>query len=213
MPDLIKIVEQKAEVIPHFNTVDEMFLLLEEAGRTCYNSRDRIKFENDKYVPNYDFFKMLIKNGHESVLEHASITIRFTCSRSISHELVRHRLFSYSQISQRFVDTGKNDRVPFIKAMVDLNPEQVDILYNSCRASEIAYKALRESGATPQFAREVLPNNTATEIFVTGNLRQWRHTFKLRTNIAAHPMMIDLMRSALEQVQEIIPVIFDDIGE
>lgn len=143
---------------------------------------------------------MLIKRGHESVLEHASITVRFVCDRSISHEIVRHRLASYSQESQRYV--RYNGDIEFINPRMP-NAKAYEAWQELCERAEETYKELLSYGVQPQQARSVLPNSTKTEIIMTANLREWRHFLKLRTAKAAHPQMRELTVPLLHELQKL----------
>ena len=185
---------------------------IEKAGRTCYKSEDRITEESAK-----SFVQKLIERGHESVLEHESITVRFICDRGISHEIVRHRLANFSQESTRYCNYS-NDRfgseLTFIKPCFFKEKKGAYCSwYNSMDFAECAYFDMLDDGCTPQEARSVLPNSTKTEIVMTANLREWRHFLKLRTAKAAHPQMRELTVPLLKELQERIPVVFDDIKE
>ena len=183
----------------------EMLKRIEKAGRTCYKSEDRITDESAKA-----FVRTLIERWHESVLEHASITVRFICDRGISHEIVRHRLASYSQESQRYV--RYNDDIEFINPHMP-NAKAHEAWQELCERAEETYKELLSYSVQPEQARSVLPNSTKTEIVMTANLREWRHFLKLRTAKAAHPQMRELTVPLLHELQERIPVVFDDIVE
>lgn len=178
---------------------------IEKAGRTCYKSEDRITAESAE-----NFVRMLIERGHESVLEHESITVRFICDRGVSHEIVRHRLASYSQESQRYV--RYNGDIEFINPHMP-NAKAYEAWQELCERAEETYKELLSYGVQPQQARSVLPNSVKTELVMTANLREWRHFLKLRTAKAAHPQMRELTVPLLKELQERIPVVFDDIGE
>ena len=188
----------------------EILKRIEKAGRTCYKSEDRITEESAE-----SFVRKLIERGHESVLEHESITVRFICDRGISHEIVRHRLASYSQESTRYCNYS-NDRfgyeITFIKPYF---LKEGTVAYASwltaMHLANIMYSDMLAEGCTPQEARSVLPNSTKTEIVMTANLREWRHFLKLRTAKAAHPQMRELTVPLLHELQERIPVVFDDI--
>ena len=191
----------------------EILKRIEKAGRTCYKSEDRITDESAEA-----FVRKLIERGHESVLEHESITVRFVCDRGISHEIVRHRLASYSQESTRYCNYS-NDRfgseLTFIKPYF-LN--EMSVAYRLWKqamfvAEKKYFGLINCGGCTPQEARSVLPNSTKTEVVMTANLREWRHFLKLRTAIAAHPQMRELTVPLLKELQEQIPVVFDDIKE
>ena len=188
----------------------EILKHIEKAGRTCYKSEDRITEESAE-----NFVRKLIERGHESVLEHESITVRFVCDRGISHEIVRHRLASYSQESTRYCNYG-NDRFGsgltvikpyFLKEKTGAYTSWITAMF----VAEKEYFAMLNWGCTPQEARSVLPNSIKTEIVMTANLREWRHFLKLRTAKAAHPQMRELTVPLLHELQERIPVVFDDI--
>lgn len=185
---------------------------IEKAGRTCYKSEDRITEESAEA-----FVRMLIQRGHESVLEHESITVRFICDRSISHEIVRHRLASFSQESTRYCNYSGDrfgSELTFIKpCFLKDGTSEFGSWVMAMNFSEFAYFDMLVEGCTPQEARSVLPNSTKTEIVMTANLREWRHFLKLRTAKAAHPQMRELTVPLLHELQEWIPVVFDDIKE
>ena len=190
----------------------EILKRIEKAGRTCYKSEDRITEESAE-----NFVRMLIERGHESVLEHESITVRFVCDRGISHEIVRHRIASFSQESTRYCNYS-NDRfgsgLTFIKPCFFKEKKGAYCSwYNSMDFAECAYFDMLDDGCTPQEARSVLPNSVKTEVVMTANLREWRHFLKLRTAKAAHPQMRELTVPLLHELQERIPVVFDDIKE
>ena len=189
---------------------EELLKSIEKAGRTCYKSEDRITEESAKV-----FVRKLIERGHESVLEHESITVRFICDRGISHEIVRHRIASFSQESTRYCNYS-NDRfrnnITFIKpCFLDEGTGGYKLWKQAMFIAEKEYFELLNLGCTPQEARSVLPNSTKTEIVMTANLREWRHFLKLRTAKAAHPQMRELTVPLLHELQERIPVVFDDI--
>jgi thymidylate synthase (FAD) len=179
---------------------------IEYAARDCYQSQDRIESGSSKIM-----VANLIKRGHEAMLEFADMTVRFTCDRGISHELVRMRLCSFSQESQRYVDS-KDSGVPYIKpGKIEEDSEAFKILQDSVAYSEEQYNKLRNLGLKPEVARSVLPNCTATHINMKANFREWRHVFKLRTSKVAHSDMRVLMISLLEEAKTKVPILFDDI--
>lgn len=198
-------------ISPDFTFVDSIngnaiLKKLEAAGRTCYKSEDKIT--EDSAI---NFVRNLIKRGHESVLEHVSITVRIITDRGISHEIVRHRLASYSQESTRYCNY-KDKEIEFVLPY-DIDPETkiFDYWKLSCQSSEADYKVLIAKGVAPQTARSVLPNCLKTELVMTCNLREWRHFFKMRCAPGAHPDMKYLATIMLHDFQEKIPVVFDDI--
>ena len=181
---------------------------IERAGRLCYKSEANITDESAQ-----KFVARLIANGHEAMLEHAdSISLKFVCDRGVSHEIVRHRLFSFAQESTRYCNYGKQNEIRVIKPCFwEPTDEAYKCWFYNMRICEEAYLTLLDLGATPQEARSVLPNSLKTEIIVTGNVREWRHFFKLRTANYAHPQMREVAIEALDLLKYQIPVIFDDI--
>lgn len=200
----MRIIKPSFEIL-HIPSEDDI-RLIEAIGRVCYKSEDKITGESWKR-----FLKTIVDKGHESVLEHSRITVRFICDRGVSHELVRHRLASFSQESTRYVNYGGKD-IEYI-----LPPELVQDAdrYHQCATlfehCEDVYKSLLAHGHAPQIARAVLPIALKTEIIVTANIREWRHILKLRTSKAAHPQIRELMIPLLEEFKKQIPVVFDDI--
>jgi len=205
----MKIIKPSVEIIDKI-VPEEMIKKIELCGRVCYKSEDRITAESGtKFIMN------LIKRGHESVLEHASFTVRFICDRGVTHEIVRHRLASYSQESTRYCNYSKGDfdgQITFIKPMfLDEKSEGYAIWEDVCLMAEDRYFKMLNFGCSPQEARAVLPNSLKTELMMTANIREWRHFLKLRTSPAAHPQMREVADMLLEQVNLILPVFFDDI--
>jgi len=182
--------------------------IIELAGRTCYKSESMITEDSSK-----KFVKMILKRGHESVIEHISASVRFITDRGVTHEMVRHRLCAFSQESTRYVNY-KSDDIQFIKPVWYDNSTVAEqsVWDNSCKTSEADYKLLSKLGWTPEKARSVLNNSLKTEIVVTCNVREWRHIFKLRTGKAAHPQMRRLMMPCLDGFKQEIPIVFDSIG-
>lgn len=185
---------------------------LELAGRTCYKSEHKIHDESAaRFVAN------IVKSGHLSVIEHACITARLICDRGVSHELVRHRLASYSQESTRYANYAK-DRFggeitvirPFFWAD---DSEKYRLWVAAMEAAEKAYLALIAAGARPEEARSVLPNSLKTEVVMTANLREWRHVFALRCSPAAHPQIRRLLLPLLDELNQRLPMIFQDLYE
>lgn len=183
---------------------------MERAGRTCCKSEHRMTSESS-----HVFIRKIIADGHESILEHESLTVRFICDRGITHELVRHRLASYAQESTRYCNYTKKR---FRKEIQVICPRYI---HNDCdlfaswkvtiEKCEKEYFFLLDHGVSPQIARSVLPTCLKTEIVVTANLREWRHILNLRTDPKAHPQMLELMCGLLAELKQLIPVIFEDI--
>lgn len=193
------------------SNVDADYILkqIELAGRTAYKSEDKITNDSAK-----DFVKMILKRGHLSVIEHQSVSVRFICDRGVSHEIVRHRLASYTQESTRYCNYTKGKFGSEITVIEPCFWSQDDEKYKVWKQAieqiESAYNKLVELGATPQEARSILPNSLKTEIVVTMNLREWRHFFTMRTSAAAHPQMREVAIPLLKEFQKQIPIIFDD---
>lgn len=194
----------------------EILKKIEKIGRVCYKSEGNITEDSAER-----FVKTIIKNGHESVLEHVNISVRVICDRGVSHEIVRHRIASYSQESTRYCNYSKDkfgNELTFIRPCY-WGTENTDgsingkllIWEDTMQGIEYNYIALLESGATPQEARSILPNSIKTEIVMTMNLREWRHFFKLRCDKAAHPQMREIANMILEEFRKEIPVVFDDL--
>jgi thymidylate synthase (FAD) len=198
--------------------VQQVHRSIEAAGRTCYKSEHKITGNSAT-----EFVRMVLARGHESVIEHQSMTVRFIVDRGVSHEIVRHRLCAFSQESTRYCDYGTGDVVFIIPPWAPVSEgryaAQADIegigpwrtWITAMLDAEEAYHQLREEGWKPQEARAVLPNSLKTEIVVTANLREWRHILKLRTSSAAHPQMREVMSPLLQELHCHLPVIFDDI--
>ncbi|MBE6542996.1 MAG: FAD-dependent thymidylate synthase [Ruminococcaceae bacterium] len=183
---------------------------IEKAARVCYKSEDKITEKSAE-----TFLKNIINQGHESVLEHEKITVTVICDRGVSHEIVRHRIASYSQESTRYCNYSNSKfgkELTFIKPCFwDENSDQYLIWIKQMQQIEDNYIQLIRSGSSPQEARAILPNSLKTEIVITMNIREWRHFFKLRTSHAAHPQMREIAQLMLSSFQEKIPVLFDDI--
>ena len=183
---------------------------IELCGRTCYKSEKKITDESCR-----TFVQSIIKRGHEAVLEHFNITVKFICDRGVSHEIVRHRLASYCQESTRYCNYSKDDFSGEITVVEPFYLKPDTLAYNAwkeaCEAAEAAYFSLLDWGCTPQEARAVLPNSLKTEVVMTANLREWRHFFKLRCATAAHPQMREVATPLLAVMQKKLPIVFDDI--
>lgn len=203
---------------------DDVYKTIEQIARTCYRSENLITEGSAEKI-----ISSLISNKHEAMLEFFDITIKFVCSRSVSHELVRHRTASYAQESQRFVNYSKakfNKEITFIEPwffkgdnFTD-NPNdkiirnmQYNIWKEACQDAEKAYFKLLQEGATSQEARTVLPNSTKTEINIKNDLRNWRHFLTLRTPSHVDPQMRELTIPLLRELKAELPLIFNDIRE
>lgn len=223
----MKIIEQSHKILMH--TGIEM---LEKAGRTCYQSQDKIgcigKTRNSSVDPcgriNFDsechqsdckdhssqrFVKMLRDRGHHAMIEFGDITVKFITNRGITHELVRHRHCSFAQESTRYVKY--DGEMEFIRPVWwDTSKASQRLTWEAhMKDSEFRYKTLLETGWKAQQAREILPNSLKTEIVVKANFREFSHILNLRCNPKAHPQMAALMRPLLIELHEKIPMVFD----
>lgn len=187
-----------------------MLANLELAGRTCYKSEEHISEQSAQ-----GFVRRIIASGHHSVIEHASISVRFVCDRGVTHELVRHRLAAFSQESTRYANYSQDKFGGEITVIRPLfwpqgTPAHDRWLLAMAQAEE-AYLELLRLGAKPQEARSVLPNSLKTEIVMTANLREWRHVINLRASKASHPQMREIILPLLAHFQARLPVVFDDL--
>lgn len=200
---------------PYFEILDEldgkkMLQKIERIGRVCYKSEELITEDSaEKFIGN------ILKRGHESVIEHEKISVKMVCDRGVTHEIVRHRVASYSQESTRYCNYQKDkfgNELTFIKPVFwkEDSPEYA-LWKESMQQIEDQYMKLIEMGASAQEARSILPNSLKTEIVVTMNLREWRHFFRLRTAGAAHPQIREIAGMVLEEFRRQIPVVFDEL--
>ena len=205
----MRIVEPRVEIMSIIDS-DSILKNLELYGRVCYKSEDGITEDSANR-----FIRMIIKNGHESVLEHEKITVKFICDRGVSHEIVRHRIASYSQESTRYCNYHQDkfgSELTLIKPCFwEEKQEQYEIWKSNMQIIEDSYNKLISLGAKPEEARSILPNSLKTEIVVTMNMREMRHFLKLRTSPKAHPQMRQVACMLLKELKEKLPVIFEDI--
>ena len=205
----MKIIEPKYEILDDINGT-ELLKKIELIGRVCYKSEDKITDSSAR-----QFVSNILKSGHESVIEHEKVSVRIICDRGVTHELVRHRIASYSQESTRYCNYSRDkfgNELTFIKPLFwEESSEEYRLWYKNMKNTEETYNKLISLGAKPQEARSILPNSLKTEIIVTMNLREWRHFFKLRTSEKAHPQMREVACAILTEFQKRIPVIFDCI--
>lgn len=205
----VKISEPSVELInaPDYKT---LLTTIEAAGRTCYKSEDKITDGSAE-----KFVRGIIKRGHEAVIEHGSLTVRFICDRGVSHEIVRHRLAAFCQESTRYCNYGKEGFGGEITVIRPSTFAKTDSTYHiwkrSCEHAEVAYFDLLNEGCTPQEARSVLPNSLKTEVVMTADLREWRHFCRMRCPVAAHPDMRVVANMLLTLLKQTYPVFFEDI--
>jgi len=187
--------------------------LIENAGRTSHKSEDKIT--DSSYT---SFIKKLFMLKHDSVFEFGNMVVRFVTTRSVTHELVRHRLCSFIQESQRYVDYSKDKfgkEITFVKPIqfVNENSEEYAIWFYGCKEAEERYFDMLKIGVSAQNARSILPNSAKTEIVVKTNWREWALIFKQRAiSRAAHPDMRALMIPLYQECRKQCPEVFD-MGE
>jgi thymidylate synthase (FAD) len=236
----MKIVKPSVELI-HCTPNPEK--VIERFGRICYQSNHKVKVcpscGGEKYAPHgiggmyikcdacngtgtdissaIEFVERIKKNQHESVLEHAVAGFSIVTDRGVSHELVRHRIASFSQESQRYNNYSKEQ---FDHELTFVNPFEnngiVDEVNTYCWKTEMesiedTYLTMIKNGITPEIARSILPNCTKTEIGMTCNFREWRHFLKLRTDKKAHPQMRQIAEMIKEELLKVSAVCFNDI--
>lgn len=232
----MKIINAGYEILTPLRGIEEV-QFIEKVARTCYKSEDKITEDGSsarKMVGG------LIRSGHEAMLEHGGMTVRFTVDRGISHEIVRHRMASFAQESTRYCNYskdkfGKEITVILPNVFHDISEERrFQLMHNArwdeysskdeherafeewfcgCSAAEKSYFLMLERGCAPQIARDVLPTSTKTELIMTANWREWRHVFGLRCAPDAHPQIREVMIPLLCEVNEKVPVLFEDIFE
>lgn len=209
----MKVIQTSYEILTDLSDPIKILKDIERAGRVCYKSENNIT--DDSCIT---FCKNIINRGHEAVIEHSQLSVRFTVDRAIANELVRHRLASYCQESSRYCNYSKDKFYNEIKV---IEPEELlprsstdyNIWWVSCKNAEEAYMTMISNDVKPEIARSVLPLSTATEIIMTANIREWRNVLKLRSshNMRAHPQMRSICDRLLEELKSKIPVLFDDI--
>lgn len=227
--------EFQHEILTPIDYLKHQIRIIEKAGRTCYQSeRGPITFESANA-----FLGRLIRRGHKSVVEHSTLTVKFlTSSRGLTHELVRHRLASFSQESTRYVDYARAgdqevdlDRFEIkviapphksIHMPVEVGPVASDLGGNPllawrsysfddmCKVVEAFYRALRKAGWKPEDARQILPTGLKSEIVMTANLTEWRHVFAMRLAKPAHWEIRWHLHFLMEHLREVIPGVFAD---
>ena len=230
----MKIIEPKYEILTDISEggIKEL-QQIERVARVCYKSEDKIVSDGSSAKKLVGF---LVKQGHEAMLEHSQLSVLFTCDRGVANELVRHRIASFAQESTRYCNYAGEKfggELSFIRPFyIPDEPDANTIMeatsgeemkkletdyqinyawHRACDEAEESYRILIANGMRPEQARCVLPLCLKTEIVVTANYREWRNIFKLRTPVAAHPQMRELMCPLLMELQKKIPVVFDDI--
>ena len=229
MPDIVPLTVrpiawthfESPDDVPWTTDADGGQALAEFAGRACYQSW---KKPNPATATNAGYLRHILEVGHLSVLEHGSVTFYLTgISRSLTHELIRHRHFSYSQLSQRYVPERNAAMVepdviaedPELHAKFVEGSEAAVRLYTELleglekRFADVPNATLRRKQAR-QAARAMLPNATETRIVVTGNYRAWRHFVAMRASEHADVEIRELAVACLRELQKLAPNVFGD---
>jgi thymidylate synthase (FAD) len=203
----VKIIEPEV----HIESQDWKALLqkIEAKGRVCYKSEERITEDSvDAFIGS------LQQRGHFSVLEHSLISVKFVVDRGVSHEIVRHRVASYSQESTRYCNYGNSDN-----GITVINPfffatgtDNYEYWLDAMKKAEEQYLVLLLSGASAQEARSVLPNSLKTELWMSANIREWLHFLTLRAAKTAHPQMRQVAIPLLHALKELLPPIFRNVA-
>ena len=228
----MKIIKQNIKIIDNIDSI-RIYKKLEKIGRVCYKSENKIT--NNSYV---SFLQKIIDSKHYSILEHESISIHITCDRAISHQIVRHRIASYSQESQIYCNYKNNkfsNNITYILPyqfyliidninMIDtiylnfkykkiINPiiQEFIVWYETCNLIEETYLNLIDKNTKAGFARNILINSVKTELIMTMNLRMWRHFITTRITKDNHIQIIEITTLINNELKKQLPIIFNNI--
>ena len=201
----MNIVKRNVELVSK-QSYEEMIKENELAIRNCYKSEDKITDDSAERM-----VRMMIKSGHGAAIEFANVTFHIVCDRACSHQLVRHRMASYMQTSQRYVNYSKykfNHSVPFI---IPCNLKNYDKWETFCSDAEETYFDMIENGDKAEVARSVLPNCVATSIYVRMNMRELRNFLSLRLSNHAQADIRDIANQMYNLVREHYPVYVENL--
>ena len=205
----MRIINASFEITDSFDP-ESMLKNIERAGRVCYKSEGKATEGSA-----HGFIERIIRSGHESVIEHEKITVKVICDRGVSHEIVRHRIASYSQESTRYCNYSQDkfgNELTFIRPVFwEDGSDEYAVWLQQMQDIEDNYNKLISMGATPEQARSILPNSLKTELVMTMNLREWRCFFKTRTSRQAHPQMREVSIPIMNRFKELLPAVFGDI--
>lgn len=208
---MVKIIEPSVEILTDIDG-DKVLKHIEKCGRTCYQSYQN---ETEDTTSAKNMIQMLIKMGHESVLEHFLITIKAKIDVGNYKDLTRHRHASFSIESTRFCNYSKGKFGNELTVIQPCNMDKDSGIYHTWLKTmndiEKAYMDMSELGAKPDQLRMILPHSLAAEVTMSANLREWRHIFKMRCQKAAHPSVRQIMLKTLNEFHNRIPVVFDDL--
>ena len=206
---MVKIVSPSIEVITPLDG-DYILKHLERCARNCYKSEDKITSDSAQKM-----IKKLIDLGHEAMIEHFSITVKLTTDVGAYKDLTRHRHASFAIESTRFCNYSKGKYGNELTFMKPSNMEEGSKIYNiwyqAMTDIEKHYLDMAAEGAAADQLRMLLPHSTKADVFMTANLREWRHIFKLRCAPATHPSVREIMTMLLNKFRSQLPVLFDDI--
>lgn len=212
----MKIIDPYARLIPPdsssmFTLDDGVFMLkrIEWCGRISHRSEDSQTADSwGRFIR-----AVVLDHGDWSIVEHVSVSVDWLTDRGVTHELVRHRLFSFTQESTRFVNYEKKMPASFVEPIdtTGSNNAAGNTWSNHIEHCESAYRELIRLGHPPQIARSVFPNALASRVIVTGNLRNWRHFLLMRTTKESHPQMRQVTIPLLAEFRKKIPILFEDI--
>lgn len=188
----------------------EIMKRLERACRTCYKSENLITDESYKHL-----LTNCLNRGHESILEHEKISIRMICDIGVYKDLTRHRFASFSIESTRYCNYGKdkfNNEIKFIKPVhIAENTKTYDIWKETMEHIEKNYMQMQKEGATPDQMRMILPHSTSAEVYMSANIREWRHILSLRCSKMTHPAVRQLLIPLLLKFKKDMPELFENI--
>jgi thymidylate synthase (FAD) len=204
----MQVIEPSFEILNPRDLIEgfEKLRFIESMARISHRSEE---LQTDNSYDRFIRF-VVMQKGDWSVVEHAYSTVRLRVDRGVTHELVRHRLFSFTQESTRFVNYQKKGLMEFIRPD-GLDEYQGMVWRAQMIQAEEKYMQMIQHGGTPQQARSLLPNALASTIAVTGNLRNWRHFLIMRTTQETHPDFRRVTIPLLAELQKRIPILFDDI--
>ena len=206
------IVPESVEIVVHHPGYEDVSLenFLERVGRLCYKSEGRIEEGSAG-----KFISKIRDNGHHAMLEHCVASARIVCNRGLTHELVRHRMASYAQESTRYCNYSKDKFGKMITViMPPFKVASSELIWRRAMvAAEGYYFEMLGNGEPPEIARDVLPIGTKTEIWITCNLREWRHVFAMRCSPKAHPQIRKVMLEILRELCKSAPTVFGDLKE
>lgn len=205
----MRIIEPSYEILTPIDGIQAL-KTIEYCARTCYQSYDK---QTDDSC--FQFVKMLMGRNHESCLEHYSFSVKFIVDRGVQNEIVRHRISSFCCSSTRYCNYSKDkfgNEITVIRPFF-LNEEtaEYELWKKAMQQSEESYMSMLKLGCKPEEARSVLPLSLKTELVMTANIREWKHFFRMRTSLFAHPQMRQVTIPLLNELKTKIPIIFDDI--